>query len=215
MEPRRDRLEPSRRSRYPSPLTRRSGTRKPLLAAVVVIAAALATSFLWKNVPRDKASGPAPELIFESAGAVVRLSSLHGKPVLLSFIDTREHTTDRADNPDMSRRLLVFIESMRNQYAARGLTVVLVDGSPPVGMETLDRLINFRFDHGLVQTPMISGDSGRRAMQDFGVRSLPTTFLIGRQGQIHTRWEGLVLPSTLAGAVEEEAPLTDGVAVHR
>jgi hypothetical protein len=145
----------------------------------------------------------------------VRLSSLQGKPVLLSFIDTREHTTDRTDNPDMSRRLLVFIDSMRNQYSARGLTVMFVDGSSPVGLEPPDRLINFRFDHDLVRTPMISGESGRRAMHDFRVRTLPTTFLIDRQGLIHARWEGLVLPSTLARTIEAEARPTGGLAVDR
>ena len=174
------------------------------LGLIIAIAAALAATILWRAAPRDGASRLAPDLTFESAGGVVRLSSLHGKPVLLSFIDTREQTTDKTDNPDTSRRLLVFIESMRNQYSARGLTVALVDGSAPVGLEPPDRLVNFRFDHDLVRTPMISGDSARRAMRDFRVRTLPTTFLIDRRGQINSRWEGLALPSTLARAVEEE-----------
>ena len=179
------------------------------------MAVGLAAFTLKRGVPHAGAVGAAPELSFEDAGGVVRLSSLQGKPVLLSFIDTREHNTDTTDNPDMSRRLLVFIESMRNQYAARGFTVVLVDGSPPVEVDPPDRLINFRFDHDLVQTPMISGDAGRRAMHNFGVRSLPTTFLIDRRGHINSRWEGLVLPATLAGAIEGEAQLGDGRTVQR
>src|SRR6185436_2922390 len=109
MRPRRHRLDRAgSRSEYASGLARGSAARKALLGSIVVIAAALAAIVLWKDVPRSRAMGPAPDLVFESEGGIVRMSSLHGQPVLLSFIDTREHTTDRTDNPDMSRRLLVF-----------------------------------------------------------------------------------------------------------
>jgi hypothetical protein len=179
--------------------------REVLLAATVAVGAALAATTSRSVVPRSGREGPAPDLVFDYVdGAVGRLSSLRGNPVLLSFLDTREHTTDGVDNPDMSRRLLVFIESMRNQYSARGLTVAIVDASPPVGVEPPGRLLNFRFDHGLTDTPITSGASARQAMRDFAVRSLPTTFLIDRQGQIKSRWEGLVLASTLAKAIGKE-----------
>jgi hypothetical protein len=183
--------------------------RKVLLGAAVVIAATLMVTASRKALPRGAmvraGPTPAPEFIFEYAdGRVERLSSLRGKPVLLSFIDTREQNTDNTDNPDMSRRLLVFIQSMQNQYSGRGLTVLLVDGSPPAGVEAPDRLVNFRFDHDLVGTPMLSGDAARRAMRQFRVRSLPTTLLIGPQGQVNSRWEGLVLPSTLAKAIASQ-----------
>ena len=38
-------------------------------------------------------------------------------------------------------------------------------------------------------------------MREFQVRSLPTTFVIGRQGQVRSRWQGLVLPASLAQAI--------------
>jgi len=184
---------------------------KVLIGAAVAVAAALMVTTSRKALPRGATvfwslPNPAPEFMFEYAdGGVDHLSSLRGKPVLLSFIDTREHATDRADNPDMSRRLLVFIQSMRNQYSAWGLTVALVDGSLPTGEEARDRLVNFRFDHDLIGTPMLSGDAGRHAMREFRVRSLPTTFLIDPQGRVNSRWEGLVLPSTLAKAIVSHA----------
>ena len=45
------------------------------------------------------------------------LSAIGSKAVLLSFIDTSEQSTDGPDNPDMSRRLLVFIRSVRTQHS--------------------------------------------------------------------------------------------------
>lgn len=156
------------------------------------------------------AAAPAASIVGDSAGRYESIaewsSSLRVKTVLLSFIDTREQSTDRVDNPDMSRRLLVFIHSMRNQYSASGLTVVLVDGSPSGGVDADERLVNFPFDHDLVGTTILSGNAGIRAMREFRVRCLPTTFLIDRHEQVNSRWEGLVLPSTLAKAIVSQGP---------
>src|SRR5688500_13792504 len=59
------------------------------------------------------AAAPAPSIVSDSVTSyesiAEQLSSLCGRTVLLSFIDTREQSSDRVDNPDMSRRLLVFI----------------------------------------------------------------------------------------------------------
>jgi hypothetical protein len=129
------------------------------------------------------------------------LSAIRSKAVLLSFIDTREQSTNGPDNPDMSRRLLVFIRSLRTQYAPDAMAVALVDGSGSAESDAVERLVNFRYDHELVETPMLVGAAGIRAMRELGVRCLPTTFLIDRDGQITARWEGLVLPSTLAQAI--------------
>ena len=163
----------------------------------------------------------APDFIFDYGdGRSGRLSSLRGRLVLLSFIDSREHSTEGIENPDLSRRLLVFIQSIRNQYSAGGLTAVLVDGSSADGSESRDRLVNFRFDHDLVGTPMLTGDAGRRVVREYGVRSLPTTLLIDREGRINSRWEGLVLPSTLAQTIlaqggHERNGRSDELPTHR
>jgi hypothetical protein len=177
-------------------------------AAVITITLVPAASRKMVPVKATVQSPPtvAPDFVFHYGdGRSDRLSSLRGRPVLLSFIDSREHSTDGIENPDLSRRLLVFIHSIRNQYSARGLTAVLVDGSPVDGPESPDRLVNFRFDHDLVGTPMLAGEAGRRVVLDYGVRALPTTLLIDRAGRINSRWEGLVLPSTLAQAVALQA----------
>ena len=179
--------------------------RRLLLVAAAVVAVVLAVTISRRVRPPGERPGPAPELVFDDAdGAVRRLSSLRGNPVLLSFLDTREHAVDGVDNPDLSRRLLVFIDSMRRQYAVRGLMIAIVDGSRPAGGDSAGQLVNFRFDHDLTDTPFTSGASARQAMRDFAVDSLPTTFLIDRRGHIKSRWEGLVLASTLASAIASE-----------
>src|SRR5262245_44181374 len=174
-----------------------------LPAVLVAVGAALVATTSPGAVTQDGRESPAPELVFdddETEGVVRRLSRLRGNPVLLAFLDTRESATDEVDNPDMSRRLLVFIESMRHQYSALGLTVAVVDAAS-IEAESPDLLANFRFDHGLTDSPFASGASARQAMRDFAVRSVPTTFLIDRRGHIRARWEGLVLASTLASAI--------------
>ena len=129
------------------------------------------------------------------------LSAIRSNAVLLSFIDTGEQSTDGPDNPDMSRRLLVFIRSMRTQYSSETLAVALVDGSDSSKPDDDERLVNFRYDNELADTPMLLGAAGMRAMRELGVRCLPTTFLIDRDAQITARWEGLVLPATIALAI--------------
>jgi hypothetical protein len=129
------------------------------------------------------------------------LSAISSNAVLLSFIDTSEQSTGGPDNPDMSRRLLVFIRSMRTQYSSDALAVVLVDGSDSSKSDDGERLVNFRYDNELIDTPMLVGTAGMRAMRELGVRCLPTTFLIDRDAQVTARWEGLVLPSTIAQGI--------------
>ena len=207
---------------------RRSGVlagRKLAIGAAAVITVALVLTASGKIAPptATAASAPtrAPDFIFDYGdGRSDRLSSLRGRLVLLSFIDSREHSTDGIENPDLSRRLLVFIQSIRNQYSAGGLTAVLVDGSAADGSESRERLVNFRFDHDLVGTPMRTGDAGRRVVREYDVRSLPTTFLIDREGRITSRWEGLVLPSTLAQTIvaqggDERNARSDELPTHR
>jgi hypothetical protein len=129
------------------------------------------------------------------------LSAISSNAVLLSFIDTSEQSTGGPDNPDMSRRLLVFIRSIRTQYSSDAVAVVLVDGSDSSKSDDGERLVNFRYDNELIDTPMLVGTAGMRAMRELGVRCLPTTFLIDRDAQVTVRWEGLVLPSTIAQAI--------------
>ena len=224
----RARDELDRRSHRRPLRARRTGVlsgRQLAIGAAAVITIALVPTASRKIVPptatAESAPTLAPDFIFDYGdGRSDRLSSLRGRLVLLSFIDSREHSTDGIENPDSSRRLLVFIQSIRNQYSAGGLTAVLVDGSSAEGSESRDRLVNFRFDHDLVGTPMLTGEAARQVVREYDVRSLPTTLLIDGEGRINSRWEGLVLPSTLAQTIatqggHERNGRSDELPTHR
>ena len=111
----------------------------------------------------------------------------------------------------MSRRLLVFVRSVRMQHSTDALAVALVDGSGWSKSEDVERLVNFRSDNELVDTPMLVGTAGMRAMRELGIGCLPTTFLIDRDGQITARWEGLVLPATIANAIAAQGHVREVV----
>ena len=149
--------------------------------------------------------------IADSGATSEWLSATGSKAVLLSFIDTSEQSTDGPDNPDMSRRLLVFVRSVRMQHSTDALAVALVDGSGWSKSEDVERLVNFRSDNELVDTPMLVGTAGMRAMRELGIGCLPTTFLIDRDGQITARWEGLVLPATIANAIAAQGHVREVV----
>jgi len=168
----------------------------------VIVAGGLLTSSCSTRTSAGVAAAVTPGHSIARLGTTSEwLSAISSNAVLLSFIDTSEQSTGGPDNPDMSRRLLVFIRSMRTQYSSDALAVVLVDGSDSSKSDDGERLVNFRYDNELIDTPMLVGTAGMRAMRELGVRCLPTTFLIDRDAQVTVRWEGLVLPSTIAQGI--------------
>ena len=199
-----------------TPLAKLSGTLSIVLPLVVsaplpaaaqaermpIVAGGLLTGSCSTQTSVSVTAAVTPGHSIADSGATSEwLSAIGSKAVLLSFIDTSEQSTDGPDNPDMSRRLLVFIRSVRTQHSTDALAVALVDGSGWSKSEDVERLVNFRSDNGLVDTPMLVGADGMRAMRELGVRCLPTTFLVDRDARITARWEGLVLPATIANAI--------------
>jgi len=199
-----------------TPLAKLSGTLSIVLPLVVsaplpaaaqaermpIVAGGLLTGSCSTQTSVSVTAAVTPGHSIADSGATSEwLSAIGSKAVLLSFIDTSEQSTNGPDNPDMSRRLLVFIRSVRTQHSTDALAVALVDGSGWSKSEDVERLVNFRSDNGLVDTPMLVGADGMRAMRELGVRCLPTTFLVDRDARITARWEGLVLPATIANAI--------------
>jgi len=199
-----------------TPLAKLSGTLSIVLTLVVsaplpaaaqaeripIVAGGLLTGSCSTQTSVSVTAAVTPGHSIADSGATSKwLSAIGSKAVLLSFIDTSEQSTNGPDNPDMSRRLLVFIRSVRTQHSTDALAVALVDGSGWSKSEDVERLVNFRSDNGLVDTPMLVGADGMRAMRELGVRCLPTTFLVDRDARITARWEGLVLPATIANAI--------------
>jgi peroxiredoxin len=134
-------------------------------------------------------------------GGSYNLHSLRGKAVLLSFINTQSDIS--TTNPDPSRAQIVFLKSMFEQYGPKGLVVLIVDASQAnTGKQSdPDELINFTYNWQLDTIPVLVDEKGIISNQ-FGVSSLPTTFLIGMDGVIQQRWDNWASASQLALAIE-------------
>jgi len=130
-------------------------------------------------------------------GGTFQLHSQPAGPVLVAFLQT---VPDTADTP--SRTQAVFLMSMAQQYAPRGLKVVAIDASALVNHQPPDHdtLINASYDWQM-KVPLLE-DMGSRIAHRFGVTQLPTVILFATDGTISQRWQGLTGPAMLAQAIE-------------
>jgi hypothetical protein len=119
------------------------------------------------------------------------------QPLLLAFLQTVPDTADTD-----SRRQVVFLVSMAQQYGPRGLRVAIVDASVLAsGSEpSHDAVLNATYDWHL-NFPLLVDLKGEVARQ-LGVKVVPTTFLVAADGTIVQRWQGLTRPAILAQGIE-------------
>ena len=144
----------------------------------------------------------APDFTLQAVrGGEYRLGDLTGRPILLSFINTRAEASSGAADP--SRAQIVFLKSMQQQYGPKDLVVWIVDAARiATGKQpTQDQLINFTYDWQLEDIPVLD-DSDSSVGRSFGVESTPVTFLIGADGTVHQRWDGFASASQLALSIE-------------
>ena len=130
-------------------------------------------------------------------GGAFHLRALPAQPLLLAFLETVPDTADTA-----SRNQVVFLASMAQQYGPRGLRVAIVDASILVfgSQPSHDAVLNASYDWHL-RFPLLLDQNGRLARQ-FGVKEVPTTFLIAIDGTIAQRWQGRTRPAILAQGIE-------------
>jgi hypothetical protein len=136
-------------------------------------------------------------------GGTFHLRALPAQPLLLAFLQTVPYT---ADTP--SRSQVVFLASMAQQYGPRGLRVAIVNASvlahssapASSSQPSHDALLNASCDWQL-KFPLLLDQNGQfaRALE---VKEVPTTFLIGSDGTIVQRWQGLTRSATLAQGIE-------------
>lgn len=121
--------------------------------------------------------------------------------VLLSFLDARLQPLSRTYS-DGSRGQVVFLKSMAQQYAPKGVEVLIVGCNQPFSAKPIeiDSLLNFTYDWQLDGLSVLRGDENTASR--YGVFTLPTTLLIAPDGQIQRRWDGFVAAAQLALALE-------------
>ena len=160
----------------------------------------LAATCQSRSVPTP-ASGQVstlPDLTLPNVrGGAFPLRIRPAQPLLLAFLQT---VPDTADTP--SRSQVVFLVSMAQQYAPRGLRVAIVDASVLASgsQPSHDAVLNATYDWHL-NFPLLVDLKGQlaRALQ---VKAVPATFLIAADGTIVQRWQGLTRPATLAQGIE-------------
>ncbi len=137
-------------------------------------------------------------------GGTVHLADYAGCVVLLSFISTQSDTSSSSSsNPSNSQ--VVFLESMQQQYNSNGLRIIVVDATALLTGQHPDQdtLLNYTYNVDLGAIPLVDDPDGATA-QNYGVTSVPTTFLIGQDGQVNQRWNGLASSSQLAFSVQAQ-----------
>ena len=132
--------------------------------------------------PAPAAGHPAPGFKLQTvAGESFALASLHGTPVILNFWATWCPPC-RAELPEL--------QAAGNRYAGQ-VAIVGVDQAEPAGV-----VQKFISDNGLgFSIPL---DDAATVSRLYGVRALPTTFFIDRQGIIRRVQIGPLTGPTLA-----------------
>lgn len=183
----------------------------PVLAVAMLAAAALAPHEGSTNGPPPNprtnaavAGATAPDFAATDVrGAVHSLGEMKDKVILLSFLEVQAPAGSQEAQP--SRAQITFLKSMHTQYAPKGLVMLLVDGSRLRSGAGADRdaLYNATFNWNLGDLPVIDDDQKESLTSKYGVTALPTTFLIGGDGRIVERWEGVASTPQLSRRLQE------------
>lgn len=172
-----------------------------LSAAAVLLAAGSTAACQADGTAATRPGSQAPDYALDSArDGSFHLQDRRGQMVLLSFLDTQ---AEASPTPEPLRSQLVFLKSMLEQYGPRGMVVVIVDATRlRTGLQpTKDELVNYTYDWQLEAIPVLI-DPESETTRAYGVVETPTTFLIGADGIIQQRWDGMVTAPQLALAIE-------------
>lgn len=153
-------------------------------------------SLIWAQDDSEKSSLTAPAFTLETVdGNQFQLDEHRGNVVVLNFWATW--------CPPCRREIPDFVKLQR-KYGNQGLQFVGVALQPEAevdAVETFAEQVSINYPVGL--------DDGTIAQQYGGVRSLPTTFLIGPEGKVRERFAGIASRSRLHAELEdllEETP---------
>ena len=149
-------------------------------------------------LPRNSTFTPAPDVEFEALdGKPIRLSSLHGRVVLLNFWATW-CLPCRAEIPEFN--------ALQHDLESKGFSVVGVSVSP---VDTSDSIRSFqkdiKQDYTVLRGPETIGSQ-------FGNGpGLPVTYLLDREGRIRQKFNGPQTRESFEAAIKpvlDEAPAT-------
>ncbi len=158
----------------------------PIVVLVVIVGLGAGWQML---TPTAASRNEAPPFTVRTLdGKTQRLSDLRGRPVLLDFWATW-CAPCRASLPNL--------DAMQRRYGARGLVVLglSVDDDGPVAVRRFADRLGVRFPIAMAE---------EKVLADYGpIRTIPTTILINRRGQVVRRVVGYLDEETLDGYVRE------------
>lgn len=148
--------------------------------------------------PGNSTFAPAPDVEFEALdGKPIRLSSLHGRVVLLNFWATW-CLPCRAEIPEFN--------ALQRDLESKGLSVVGVSVSP---VDTADSIRSFQKD--IKQDYTVLRGAEAIGSQFGNGPGLPVTYLLDREGRIRHKFNGPQTRAQFEAAIKpvlEEAPVT-------
>ena len=137
----------------------------------------------------QRTSAQAPDFSLPTTdGKILKLSSLKGKVVIIDFWATWCPPC-RKGIPDLI--------SLKKKYGAKGFEIVGVS----VDTDTKDEVVPFIKEKGM-NYPVVYGNMN--VYQQYGgIRAIPTSFVIDKQGKIVASYEGLIPISTYEGHIKK------------
>ncbi len=164
-----------------------------LLLGLMVLLMAGCSSPAASLAPDDPRLGqPAPDFVLPDLnGEPVRLSDLRGRVVLVNFWGTYCPPC-KEEMPELQR--------LYETYGPAGFTVLAVDVEEPASTVRA-----FRDRYDLTFPVLLSDDAS--VNPTFGIRALPTSWLVDQAGRLHAVWAGPVPIPQVEKQVEELLPV--------
>lgn len=185
------------------PSAARGRSQRLFLWALLVLSLLLIVLGVWRLLSQrrevaaqsrpalaEAATSRAPDFTLKTTdGGAISLSSLRGKVVLLNFWATWCPPC-RAEMPDL--------EALQRHYGADHEFVVLGVNN----MEGADEVAAFAQRQGIT-FPLLLDADGRVGAKLFGVRYLPTSLIIDRDGYIRDVWQGQIAREAMLARLEK------------
>ena len=138
--------------------------------------------FVVNNTNGDSAQGPYPPNYQESQAELLKLSDLKGKIVILDFWATW--------CPPCRKGIPDFVE-LKEEYKDKGLEIVGISlDAISRGGATANDVVPFMAEYN-INYPIVKGDEN--VVYSFGgIQSIPTTFVLDREGKVIEKFQGFV-----------------------
>jgi peroxiredoxin len=161
--------------------------------ALLLLLLAGCTAPTSASIPRDSRLGqPAPDFALPNlAGETVRLSDLRGQVVLVNFWGTYCPPC-KEEMPDL--------QQLYERHGLAGFTMLAVDVEEPAGV-----VRTFRDQYSLTFPILLSDDAS--VNPTFGIRALPTSWLVDQAGVLRSVWVGPVPVPEVEKQIEELLPV--------